>query len=71
MRLRVEPTAARERLKVDIEALGGAARADGRVLELSSANAALMERGQDRLELTFFVRAWLSSQPDVVIEEVA
>ena len=71
MKLRVEPAAARERLKVEIEALGGAARANGRLLELSSANEALMEHGQERLELTFFVRAWLSSQPDVVVEVVA
>jgi hypothetical protein len=71
MKLRVEPAAARERLKVEIEALGGAARANGRLLELSSANETLMEHGQERLELTFFVRAWLSSQPDVVVEVVA
>lgn len=71
MRLHVEPAAARERLKLAIEALGGAVRANGPLLELSSANEALMEHGQERLELTFFVRAWLSSQPDVVVEVVA
>jgi hypothetical protein len=71
MKLRVEPAAARERLKAEIEALGGAARANGQLLELSSANEALMEHGQERQELTFFVRAWLSSQPDVFVEVVA
>jgi hypothetical protein len=71
MKLRVEPAAAREQLKVAIEALGGAAHANGQMLELSYADQALMEHGQEGLELTFFVRAWLSSQPDVVAEVVA
>jgi hypothetical protein len=71
MKLRVEPAAARERLKAEIEVLGGAARANGQVLELSSADEALMEHGQERQELTFFVRAWLASQPDVFVEVVA
>ena len=71
MKLRVEPAAARERLKVEIEALGGAAHAHGQLLELSYADESLMEHGQEGLELAFFVRAWLSSQPDVIAEVVA
>ncbi len=70
MRLRIEPAAARELLKAEIEALGVAARAVGKTLELSYAAEDLMEREQERLELTFFVRAWMSTQYDVVAEVV-
>jgi hypothetical protein len=71
MKLRIEPAAARERLKAEIEALGGAARAIGQLLELSYTSEDLMERDQEQLELTFFVRAWVSTQPDVIAEVVA
>ena len=71
MRLRVEPPAARERLKTEIEALGASVHAVGDTLELSYATEHLVERDQERLELTFFVRAWMSSQPDVVAEVIA
>ena len=70
MRLRVEPAVARERLAAEVEALGGSALAVGETLELFYP----VEDGhqdQERIELTFFVRAWLCGQPDVDAEVLA
>jgi hypothetical protein len=71
MKVRVEPAAARDHLKAEIEGLGGGVHADGAVLELSFPPEPLSEPGQQKIELTFFVRAWLCGRPDVVAELVA
>jgi hypothetical protein len=71
MKVRVEPPAARERLKADIEALGCGACTVGDVLELSYPAGNLVDDDQPRSELTFFVRAWVSAQSNVVAEVVA
>ncbi len=71
MRLRIEPAAARELFKAELEALGGAARAIGQTLELSYTTEEMMDLGQERVELVFFIRAWLSTQRGVIAEVVA
>ena len=71
MKLRVEPPAARERLQAELEALGGGVSAVGDLLELSYPAGDLVDADQPQSELTFFVRAWVSAQSDVVAEVVA
>jgi hypothetical protein len=71
MRLRVEPAAARERLAARIEWLGGVACVAGTSLELSYPAGEFEDQDQEQTELTFFVRAWLSDEPDVEAEVLA
>ena len=71
MKVRVEPAAAKERLRAEIEALGGGVKAVGELLELSFSPELLTEPGQQLLELTFFVRAWVGGRPGVVAEVLA
>jgi hypothetical protein len=71
MRLRVEPASARERLAARIESLGGVACAAGTSLELSYPVGDFADQDQEQTELTFFVRAWLSAEPDVEAEVLA
>jgi hypothetical protein len=71
MRVRVEPAAAKEWLQAEIEALGGGVKTVGELLELSFPPEPLSEPGQQLLELTFFVRAWVWGRPGVVAEVVA
>ena len=70
MHVRVEPQAAKAWLQAEIEALGGGVKVAGELLELSFPPEPLMEPGQQRLELTFFVRAWVSGRPGVIAEVV-
>jgi len=46
-------------------------RAAGELLELSLPPEPLNEPGQQLLELTFFIRAWLWGRPGVVAEVLA
>jgi hypothetical protein len=71
MRLRVEPPAAREQLAEQIRGLGGQVIAIGSILHMAYAAEDLVDANQGSLELMFFVRAWLSAQPEVVAEMLA
>lgn len=71
MRLRIQPEAARERLAADFEACGGQARTSGETLHLSYPVEDPANHDQGLLELVFFVRAWLSVQPEVEAEVLA
>ncbi len=71
MRLHIQPTAARERLAADLQALGGRAFTVGETLELSYPQGRSASPDQERIELLFFVRAWAASDPSVQAEIVA
>jgi alpha-D-ribose 1-methylphosphonate 5-triphosphate synthase subunit PhnI len=71
MRLRVEPAAAREQLAEQIRGLGGQVIAVGSILDMAYAAEDLVDANQGSLELMFFVRAWLSAQPEAVAEMLA
>lgn len=65
MRVRVIPDEARARLAADLERAGGRVWAAGETLVLSYPGDELHDLEQERLELTFFLRAWTAADPDV------
>ena len=71
MKLRVQPSAARERLVAEIHALGARAFVDGDTLELSYPASDFASREHERTELRFFVRAWAAADPSVSAEVLA
>ena len=71
MKVRVEPASAKASLQAEIEELGGGVRPVGELLELSFPPEPLSEPGQQLLELTFFLRAWVCGRPGVVAEVLA
>lgn len=71
MKLRVRPSAARERLAAEIEALGARAFVEGDTLELSYPEGELASREHERTELTFYVRAWAAADPEARAEVIA
>jgi hypothetical protein len=69
MRLRVIPTSATPRLAAAVEALGGQAlRHDVETLELFYPVEHAAAPDQEAVELTFFVRSWLTAERDVDVE---
>ena len=71
MRLHVQPSAARERLAEEIQALGARAFVEGETLELSYPVEDFASGDGERTELRFFVRAWAAADPDVSAEVIA